>query len=273
MEIKLDPVCTFLAGYLSWAWQAQTHATLLPTIIYRGHASAEWSLAPSLARQRVPGHLLKQFEWEIINEFRNRFNLSDWKDLEILAYARHHGAPTRLLDWSRNPFVGLWFAVAESQHDSIDGLVFQLVIPESSKVISIIADQNLTLQHVDECEKTVHIIPSPHRIERTERQRSIFTIASLNTGDAPKHLDTLLAEASEKGIRQFRIPFQTKREVRRLLAHLGLDAYSMYGDPDSFGKSLTAIFDMSGLNLPPKESWPGAGEDKWIGSTPSKPKG
>jgi hypothetical protein len=41
-----------------------------------------------------------------------------------LVHAQHYGVPTRLLDWSRNPLVALFWAVENVSHDNEDGVVW-----------------------------------------------------------------------------------------------------------------------------------------------------
>src|SRR2546426_1833616 len=112
----------------------------MPLISYRGHDCEHWELLPSLCREenkKLPEKLLAQFETEVVHEFRTRFGLADdWTEVEVLAYARHHGAPSRLLDWSTNPLIGLWFAVANKQFDSHAGVVYQLTCQDTGLLIS-----------------------------------------------------------------------------------------------------------------------------------------
>ena len=79
------------------------------TVVFRGISDSEHSLIPGLSRMK---NLYADMEMEIINEFLTRRpdafrNLSDF---DILAKMQHYGLPTRLLDFSLNPLVSLYFA-------------------------------------------------------------------------------------------------------------------------------------------------------------------
>jgi FRG domain len=115
------------------SYQARTGARF----VWRGVTNAAWPLYSSLVRcyiernHHVPTEFeLRAFERSILDEARD-WGL-DWhtggrlNGLELLAALQHYGAPTRLVDFTFNPFIALWFAV--EKHDNVDGRVFAIDI-------------------------------------------------------------------------------------------------------------------------------------------------
>jgi hypothetical protein len=251
-----------IAKFLEWSRQIGrplNSTPLIPVLCYRGHDCDNWKLLPKLCRNRtnVSIDLLKQDERDILAEFRSRFRLHDWTVAEVMAYAQHHGAPTRLLDWSRNPFVGLWFAVSDASYDDCEGTVYQLALRSNPKVITAMAEPPLTLVAGEDfkCEGgcPIHVFSCPPRVERAERQSSVFSLANFADGYAIKPLEEILKPNESELLRKFTIPHEYKLELRRFLSDVGLDAYSIYGGPDALGKSMMSrLYTLSeNFNLSP----------------------
>jgi FRG domain len=134
------------------------------TLLFRGQASANWDLQTTLERS---GHdetvdyyyqLILRIKAEVqtytsqswddtpdLEEFRNELrggydsfsrlmSFGSFPHYAYMAYLRHHGFPSPLLDWSASPFVAAYFAFRESRDEDVAIFAFRERDPSGMKV-------------------------------------------------------------------------------------------------------------------------------------------
>lgn len=92
---------------------------------FRGQGRAEWGLEPFIARS-AGDPIETEFVYykrflQNASRIIDQIPLDEWGWLFLM---QHYGIPTRLLDWSENPLVALYFAVSNLDHSDSDGSLY-----------------------------------------------------------------------------------------------------------------------------------------------------
>jgi len=92
-------------------------------LIFRGQVNSEWDILPSLFRKYQNFHDANMYEavtvGQIFNGIKSPF-LNNYDPIEQLMIAQHFEMPTRLVDWTSDILIALFFACYDCRNENND---------------------------------------------------------------------------------------------------------------------------------------------------------
>jgi FRG domain-containing protein len=234
---------------------------------FRGMSSTEYDLQTSLQRLIGDGTALQtlnstpqKLEKAIFRNFRKYAHRDASPGDSVwswLAVAQHHGLPTRLLDWTISPYIGLYFATDEIDKHHLDGVVWALNFREAKKYLPKEIPELLQQEHAfffdvptlgalakglvefDGLSKEPFpvMFEPPALDDRIVSQAGLFSMMSSPTA----RLDHWLENRPECFYRLI-IPSSLKAEVRDKLDMMNLTERLIYGGLDGLSKWLKRYY-------------------------------
>jgi FRG domain len=261
-EIEIKSLADFIEQISNLSKAHQTHLHL--RLWFRGVSKATYGLTPSVFRSHSRTQLVDD-ERHAFRDFRlwSAGMIPIGTTLEDLYFKQqHHGLPTRLLDWTTNALIALYFAVekdpAESaalyamdayglgEHEFVGlsgkkfragGFAVSNNDPDNLLTVAL-AEIVLWRKDVKPPDFIFPVRPAFTDI-RLQVQRGCFTYHPPSVQE--------LTEKENSSLCKMVFPPAVKRDIKEQLLHLGMDHFSVYGDVDSLAITVKSNFNLGGL--------------------------
>lgn len=221
---------------------------------FRGHASHRWSLLSTLSRHfrlaRVHEEAWGLQERRILRIFKRQAHLllsrvPDGSDeFEWLALMQHHGAPTRLLDFTWSPYVAAFFALSRAEEPATVWAVHPPTLLSHAKLMAPslggVRRQDLGLWFASAFETEFNekqlrfaVIGEPHHMNRrlTAQSGTFVVPGALN--------ESLESFAPDGGIARIDLNTENvRRPALRDMYNMNIKESTLFPDLDGLARSL-----------------------------------
>lgn len=231
---------------------------------FRGQQDANWILNNAIERTEFI-HFFKGIEAEFVAEFqrgaRNYLSKDETPQhlIEWLALMQHHGAPTRLLDLTRSPYIAAYFAFEfcreeENQNVAVWGVNINYLKNKSLEILSEkfnealkenknLINENLFEKIFYQNNKKLVFPVEPFRMNRRySLQQSVFISTGISEVSLMDQLHFLSSDI-EKTVVKIEMPSQSKKEALRELQQMNLHRASLFPHLDGYALSLKLRYD------------------------------
>lgn len=220
---------------------------------FRGHASDEYKLAPSIYREPYKAEneleFMNLFKAKGVKFFSDKVGYFEW-----LFIMQHYGTPTRLLDWSESATVALAFATQYRSPETInnDAVIWCLDPFKINELANVIRGTSPSIINI--CEETeigkiyqsngrsdskpIAILGS-YESERIIAQKGVFTlfpmIESFNMEELPN---------AESFLKKIVIPRENVADIANELYYIGTNEMSLFPEPESISKEIKRFIEL-----------------------------
>lgn len=224
---------------------------------FRGQEDWDWGLSPRLHREPYKGadekEVRLEFQSQGIQLISGRTPTDKWDWYFLM---QHHNVPTRLLDWTENPLVALFFAVYEEQtKDKMrDSAVWVIdpwwlnkkirlgvrgpILPDYEESDSYLPDLEDAFSGKQVRRQLPAAIEPPHVDRRVAAQSSRFLVFGI-TQDLTRSQIVRGVRGRDARLAKIRIPASSRHSLLSKLDDCGVNFSSIY--PDLEGLALNIL--------------------------------
>lgn len=194
--------------------------------LFRGQIDFDWNLTPKIGRQDFAKTVPSIFKEEFLLRAWMRYSsqiitkepINQWDRLSL---AQHHGLATRLLDWTKNPLVALFFATFDFQSEK-----------DASVFLFDYRNEVFDTEKADPFKIKGSGVFHPKGVTaRVISQRGIFSISH----NPKKSLEILMPNFS---FVKLKIKGNSKKAIQKTLEQYGINEFSIYQDLDNLSNYL-----------------------------------